>query len=147
MENFEYEREYPFPKGLGEYDADEVEAFRALLFQSPRPKKEMIHLLIPYAPKLFQQMLVQCDKIARTFCGKVKAVVDYTKFVATIELWCCYVDFDRGELLHVLSQLSLYANSIHFLPLTSGDLYTRIELPYFLTLPYTPTTPNTEDSN
>ena len=135
MENFEYEREYPFPEGLGEdFEPGEAEAFREYLRRGRR-QKNAVHLLIPHAPRLFQQTLGQCDKIAQAFCGKVKASVNYTDFTAVIELWCSYVDFDRGEFLNVLSLLSLSAASIRFLPLTSGDLYIRIELPYFLTLP------------
>ena len=93
--------------------------------------KDRPHFLLPYAPTIFEKTVVACERVAKEFSGKLKAKIDYSHFTATIELWCCYVEFVCGEFMSILHEISRHAISVRFTPLTSGDLHIEILIPYF----------------
>ena len=70
----------------------------------------------------------------KEFSGRLKAKIDYSFFTATIEIWCCYVEFQRGEFMSILREISNHAISVRFTLLTSGDLHIEIVMPYFASM-------------
>lgn len=79
----------------------------------------------------FDQMVADCDKIAKEFSGRLKAVVDYECHEASITLECVYVDFNVGEFMDILQSMAAKALQVRFEPLTSGLLRITIFMPYF----------------
>lgn len=132
MENFEYSKEFPSENDdANDIDPDEVDAITYLLLRYERELKVNPRFLLPFAPAIFEKTLAACERIAKEFSGRIKAKIDYSQFTATIELWCCYVEFERGEFLSTLHEITHYANTVRFTPLTSGDLHIEIEILYF----------------
>lgn len=131
MKNFEYERRFE-NEGSISLDPVETEVMGELLQMYESYLRSRPHFIHPSAPKVFKQTIADCERIAKAFSGRIKAKIDYTLFTATIELWCSHVEFDRGEFLCVLHEISHYAISIRFSTLTSGKLHIEIEMPYFI---------------
>lgn len=132
MENFKYSKVFPSEDDANDTDSYDAEAMKVLIQKYERDLKVNPRFVIPFAPAIFEKTVVACEQIAKEFSGKIKAEIDYSHFAATIELWCCYVEFQRGEFLGTLHDISKYANSIMFTPLKSGDLHTEIWMPYFV---------------
>lgn len=133
MENYEYSKVYPFDaEDKNDISPDEAERITGLIHEQERDLKTNPRFLHPVAPIVFERTVAACEQIVKEFCGKLKAKIDYSSYSATIEMWCCYVDFDRGEFMSTLQYISKYAFSIRFEPLTSGELHISIEMPYFI---------------
>ena len=132
MENFEYSKVFPFEdEEASVFDPGEAETIKNFLHSY---EKELVcspRFLLPYAPAIFEKAVADCERIAKEFSGRLKAKIDYSLFTATIELWCCYLEFECGEFMTILHEISHRAISIRFTPLTSGDLHVEIQMPYF----------------
>ena len=133
MENFEYSKVFP-PKSAeaNQLAPGESETIENLFNSYESAVRTNPHFLIPRAPAIFEKTVADCEQIAKEFSGRIKARIDFSHFTATIELWCCYVEFERGEFMSVLHEISLLAKYVRFTPLTSGDLHIEIEMPYFV---------------
>lgn len=135
MENYEYSRVFPFEDGEADaFDPDEAENIKEFLRRYDRKLKDGPRFLLPFAPAIFEKTVAACERIAKEFFGKIIAKIDYSVFTATIELWCSYVEFERGEFMNILHEISDHAISVRFTPLTSGDLHIEIQMPYFATV-------------
>ena len=133
MENFEYNRVFPFESDeANDVDPDEAETIKDFLPSYERRLRGSPRFLLPFAPAIFEKTVVACERIAKEFSGRIKAKIDYSSFHATIELWCCYVEFEQGEFMSILHDLSHRTISVRFTPLTSGYLHIEIEMPYFI---------------
>ena len=133
MENFEYCKVFPSEGGdADELDPGEAETIKNFLHSYERELRDSPQFLLPYAPTIFEKTVAACERIAKEFSGRLKAKIDYSFFTATIEVWCCYVEFQRGEFMNVLREISNYAESVRFTPLTSGELHMEIVMPYFV---------------
>lgn len=133
MENFEYSKVFPSEnEGDNDLTPNEAEAIKDFLLNYERELRDGPRFLLPYAPALFEKAVAACERIAKEFSGRLKAKIDYSFFTATIEVWCCYVEFQRREFMSVLREISNHAISVRFTPLTSGDLHIEIEMPYFV---------------
>ena len=88
--------------------------------------------MLPFAHALFEKNVEDCELIAKEFAGRIKATINYSCFTADIELWCCYVEFRYDEFMSILHKISHYTLLIQFTPLTSGELYIKIQMPYFI---------------
>lgn len=95
MENYVYEKEYPFPEDIDEREGDEADAIREYLRAHPIRQEKAAHAVLPFGPRLFEKTVADCETIAGAFCGKLRAVIDYTKFTASIDLWFCCAAFRR----------------------------------------------------
>ena len=134
MENYEYSKVFPFEDGETDaLDPDGAETMGNSLNIFEWELKDRTYFLLPFAPAFFQKTVADCERIAKEFFGRIKAKIDYTLFTATIELWCFYVEFERGEFMNILHDISNYAVSVRFTPLTSGELHIEIQMPYFAT--------------
>ena len=132
MENFEYSKVFPFEgEDADVFDPIKAETIENLLNLYESRLKDRPRFLLPYAPKIFEKTVVACERVAKEFSGKFKAKIDYSCFTATIELWCCYVEFVCGEFMSILHEISRHAISVRFTPLISGDLHVEILMPYF----------------
>ena len=114
MENYEYNKAYPFDSEDMDIAPDEVEQY----FYE-RCASHLDHV-------------ADCEQIAEEFSGRIKAKIDYENYTASIEIWCCYVEFAHGKFMSILHEISQYAMLIRFEPLTSGDLHIEILMPYFV---------------
>lgn len=133
MENYEYSRIFPFDAEEDiAPDSDEAKDIINFVHACERDLIERPRFLLPFAPTVFEETVAKCELIVKEFSGRIKAVIDYSAYEATIELWCVYVDFDCGEFLDILHDITDTALSIRFQPLTSGDLYIKIYMPYFI---------------
>ena len=132
MENFEYSRVFPSENEDDDFFPGELEELANLVDLYESSRKDSPRFILPYAPVLFEKTVMACEQVAREFSGKIKAKIDYSNFTATIELWCCYVEFVYGEFMNILQKISHYAVSVRFTPLTSGDLHIEILMPYFV---------------
>lgn len=133
MENFEYYRVFPSEsEEADDLSLSEAETFENLIIIYENEILKKPRLLLPFAPVLFEKTVLACEQIAKEFSGKIRAKIDYTFFSATIELWCCYVEFVRGEFMSILHEISRHALSVRFTPLTSGELHIEILMPYFV---------------
>ena len=132
MENYVYEKKFPFPDDINWCDdPEEVEKLRRMIYDHRSDLPKRAYSVRPDAPALFAKTVEDCERIAETFAGRIKATINYSSFHAVIELWCCYVEFRNDEFMSTLHELSRHAASIVFMPLTSGDLHIQIEMPYF----------------
>ena len=133
MENYEYNRVFPFEYEEDEEpDSREKEDIINYIQECKRDLVERPRFLLPGAPVLFEETIANCELIVKEFSGRIKAKIDYSEYTATIELWCLYVDFDRGEFMSILHEITNIALSIRFTPLTTGELHIKIWMPYFL---------------
>lgn len=133
MENYVYEKSFASDsRDNDELSSDEIEETAKLLLRYERELKDNPKLVLPFAHAIFEKTVAACDQIAKEFSGRVKAKVDYSFFTATVELWCCYVEFERGEFMNILHEIAHYALSVRFIPLVSGELHIMIQLPYFV---------------
>ena len=133
MENYEYNRIFPLESEDDvDPDPDEAESIKRFLHGYERDLTSTPRFLLPLAPEIFRKTVVECEKIAKEFSGRIKAKIDYSLFTATIELWCCYVEFTSREFMNILHKITHYAISVRFTPLTSGDLHIEILMPYFV---------------
>ena len=132
MENFEYNKVFPSEDGeTDKLDPGEAETIADFLHSYEQKLRNNPRFLLPYAPAIFEKAVADCERIAKEFSGRLKAKIDYSFFSATIEVWCCYVEFQRGEFMSILQEISHHALSVRFTPLTSGDLHIEIVMPYF----------------
>ena len=131
MENFEYSKAFPSENEDDDFSPDELDELANLVDLYENLRKDRPRFILPYAHTIFEKTVTACEQVAREFSGKITAKIDYSHFTATIELWCCYVEFDRGEFLSILQEISRYALSVRFTPLASGDLHVEIMMPYF----------------
>ena len=132
MENFEYNKVFPSEDGdADELDPGGAETIAGFLLSYEKELRDRPRFLLPYAPVIFEKTVAACERIAKEFSGRLKAKIDYSFFTATIEVWCCYVEFQRGEFMSILQEISHHALSVRFIPLTSGDLHIEIVMPYF----------------
>lgn len=132
MENFEYYRSFPSDsEEAGELAPGEAETMKGLLGIYERELRDKPRVILPFAPAMFEKTVAACERIAKEFSGSIRATIDYSYFAATIELWCCYAEFMRGEFMNILHEISRHALSVRFTPLTSGDLHVEIRMPYF----------------
>lgn len=97
MENFEYSRTFPSENEDDDFSPDELEELANLVDIYEKSLMDKPRFLLPQAPKIFEKTVKACEEVAREFSGKIKAKIDYSNFTATIELWCCYVEFEYGE--------------------------------------------------
>ena len=136
MENYEYNKIFPPNIEEGEDDVSPDEAKRMIEFihSMEKDKKENPRFLIPSAPMIFERMVSDCEQIVKEFGGRLKAEIDYSSYSATIEMWCCYVEFERGEFMNTLQEISRYAMSVRFEPLITGEQHVFILMPYFIAL-------------
>lgn len=132
MENFEYDRTFPLECEDIENDPDDAEELRGSLYSYERDLRNDPRFVLPLAPSIFEKLVASCELIAKEFGGRIKAKIDYSFYTATIELWLCYVEFNRGEFMSILHQISHCASSVHMTPLTNGDLHIEISIPYFV---------------
>lgn len=133
MENFEYSKAFPSENEAdNDIDLGEGEAIKDFLRSYERELRDSPRFLLPYAPAIFEKAVAACERIAKEFSGRLKAKIDYSFFTATIEVWCCYVEFQRGEFMSILQEISNHAISVRFTPLTSGELHMEIAMPYFV---------------
>ena len=133
MENYEYSKVYPFDaEDEDDFSPDEAERIVEFIHERERELKANPRFVHPAAPAVFERTVAACEQIVKEFRGRLKAKIDYSSYSATIEMWCCYVDFDRGEFMSTLHYISKYAFTIRFEPLTSGELHIFIEMPYFI---------------
>ena len=131
MENYEYNKVYPFDSKHFDIDPDEAEDIKKILLNHEQDLKNNPRFLLPFAPALFEKAVADCEQIAEEFSGRIKAKIDYENYTASIEIWCCYVEFAHGKFMSILHEISQYAMLIRFEPLTSGDLHIEILMPYF----------------
>ena len=135
MENFEYSKVFPSEnEGANDLDPNETDIIKDFLHSYERELRDNPRFLLPYAPAIFEKTVAACERIAKEFSGRLKAKIDYSFFSATIEIWCCYVEFQRGEFMSILQEISNHAISVRFTPLTSGDLHIEIVMPYFASI-------------
>ena len=135
MENYIYERSFESACQDGdELSPDEMEAMTTLLHRYESRLKGNPIFVLPFANGVFEKTVAACERIAKEFSGRIKASIDYSYFTATVELWCCYIEFERGEFMNVLYEISRYALSVRFTPLLSGNLHIEILMPYFVRL-------------
>ena len=133
MENYEYSKVYPFDADDEDgIPPDEAERIMGFIHEQERDWITNPRFVLPAAPVIFEKTVAACEQIVKEFRGRLKAKIDYSSYSATIEMWCCYVDFDRGEFMSTLHYISKYAFTIRFEPLTSGELHIFIEMPYFI---------------
>ena len=133
MENFEYSKVFPSEnEGTNDLDANEMETIKDFLHSYESELRSNPRFLLPFAPAIFEKTVAACERIAKEFSGRLKAKIDYSFFTATIEVWCCYVEFQRGEFMSILQEISNHAISVRFIPLTSGELHMEIAMPYFV---------------
>lgn len=132
MENYVYEKEYLFPEDIDEREGDEADAIREYLRAHPIRQEKAAHAVLPFGPRLFEKTVADCETIAEAFCGKLRAVIDYTKFTASIDLWFCYAAFRRGEYMDLLQAVIFRTISVELEALPSRDLRVHLELPYFI---------------
>lgn len=135
MENYEYEKLFSGENGLKkdiDPDSDEAEKIRKFLKSYEKALANCRYYIHPLAPKLFEETVRDCEQIAKEFSGRIKATINYTSFFATIELWCCYVEFRRSEFMHILQKISHRAIIVRLIPTTYNDLHIQIEMPYFV---------------
>lgn len=132
MENYEYDKVF-VPDGQdNELSPVEREEMANLLHGYENGLTSVPRFILPFAPAIFEKTVAACERIAKEFSGRIRAKLDYSFFTATVELWCCYVEFERGEFMSILQEITHYALSVRFIPLTSGELYIMIQLPYFM---------------
>ena len=134
MENFEYSRTFPSENEDDDFSPDELEELANLVDIYEKSLMDKPRFILPQAPEIFEKTVEACEEVAREFSGRIKAKIDYSFYTATIELWCCYVEFEYGEFLSVLQEISHHALSVRFTPLESGDLHIEIMMPYFVSL-------------
>ena len=134
MENFEYSRTFPSENEDDDFSPDELEELANFVDIYEKSLMDKPHFILPQAPEIFEKTVEACEEVAREFSGRIKARIDYSFYTATIELWCCYVEFEYGEFLSVLQEISHHALSVRFTPLESGDLHIEIMMPYFVSL-------------
>ena len=91
------------------------------------------HTVDKRAAASFDRMVLLCDSIAKEFSGKLKAVVDFEDYTATIELECVCIEFMQDEFMSGLKYMTETALHISFYPLTSGFLRLTLSMPYFTT--------------
>ena len=133
MENFEYSKMFTAENQDDDnVDRDIADTLEDYLHSHERKMQSDPHFLLPFAPAIFEKAVADCERIAKEFSGSIKAKIDYTHFTATIELCCCYVEFETGEFMSVLHGISHFAKSVRFTPLISGKLSIEIEMAYFV---------------
>lgn len=133
MENYEYNKTFPFEdKKDDDLDSEELEKIENFLLEYQKELKKRPQFILPAAPAIFEKTVAAWERVAKEFSGRIRAKIDYSHFTATIEVWCCYVEFEFGEFMDILNDISHAALSIHFTPLTSGELHIKILMPYFI---------------
>ncbi len=136
MENYVYEKEYPMGKELDDViNSVSAEDVLELLARQRRFMQEHTYTVIPEAQQIFEELVQDCDQLAKAFYGKIRATINYSSFIAKIELWCDYLAFDPNEFMYVLQKLSFLSSSIQLTPLTTGPMHIEIEMPYFTAIP------------
>ena len=115
MENFEYNKVFPSENEAGnDIDPNKAETIKDFLRKYERELRDSPRFLLPYAPAIFEKTITACEQIAKEFSGRLKAKIDYSFFSATIEVWCCYVEFQRGDFMSVLREISNHAMNTVF---------------------------------
>ena len=132
MEDFEYSQSFPFECEDTDPGSEDAEDLKEFLHLYEKDLKNNPRLVLPFAPSIFEKTVASCELIAKEFGGKIKAKIDYTFYTATIEMWLCYVEFNRGEFMSTLHELAHCALSVRMTPLVTGELHIEIQIPYFV---------------
>lgn len=127
-----FERDYT--AGLEHLDAELTPENKQLICAALKRQEALDN--IPYAVNelesiRFDSMTTTCDQIAKEFCGRLAATVDYQSHEAVIKLECVYLDFDTSEFMAALREMATTALQVRFEPLTSGFLRLTLIMPYF----------------
>lgn len=127
-----FERDYT--TGLEHLDAELTPENKQLICAALKRQEALDN--IPYAVNelesiRFDSMTTTCDQIAKEFCGRLAATVDYQSHEAVIKLECVYLDFDTSEFMADLRKMAETALHVRLEPLTSGFLRLTLIMPYF----------------
>lgn len=127
-----FERDYT--AGLEHLDTEQTPVNKQLVSAALKRQEALDD--IPYAVDelasiQFDSITTTCDQIAKEFCGRLAATVDYQSHEAVIKLECVYLDFDTSELMAALRKMVETALQVRLEPLTSGFLRLTLIMPYF----------------
>ena len=107
MENYIYELSFASDcQDNDDLSPAEMEEMAILLQRYDKGLKENPKFVLPFAHAVFEKTVAACERIAKEFSGRIKASIDYSFYSATVELWCCYVEFECGEFMSVLRELT-----------------------------------------
>lgn len=88
-------------------------------------------IIVPEHKENYDYLLKLCDSLAQNYYGSVHGVVDYQKWVATIDLIVPFVDFVTEEQLGVLKDIAEKSQSVTFQQSDNGGIRVHIFIDYF----------------
>lgn len=84
----------------------------------------------------FDNMIMLCHELAKTFFCKLTATIDQTSHEALIMLDSVYLSFDTKEFMDILGKMAATALQVQLESHTSGFFRLTLTMPYFV--PYDP---------
>lgn len=135
MENEIFERDYAdeFRKrSEGRQGADFLDALRESGFWQAY-KEEMDKIpkrVVPKEKADYEYLLSECDAYVRQFGGKIRGMVDYERWQATIDLYMEHFEFCDREHLSLLKEIAERAENVTF-SIKDGVLRLSIFIGYF----------------
>ena len=140
MENQVYERDYsekrtgnfeelPQTNSLSELQKNVLPVFAAYLRQIP-------NVIVPEKRQAYGRILKKCDAFAELFHGKIRAMVDYEKWDANIQLTLCFAEFSNVEDFELLKDIAENAYNLCFTVGEDGSsIQMTVSIGYFDDLP------------
>ncbi len=133
MENEVFERDYTTYKEADGGYSDEIfdqimtggffKAYTEAMNQVPK-------VIVQKDKENYEYLLPLCDDIAKRHGGKIRAVVDYEKWLSYIELHLKFLAFEDTDEMNVLKEIAERAHSVTIESETDG-VFMRIMICYF----------------
>lgn len=86
--------------------------------------------IVPKEKADYEYLLSECDAYVRQFEGKIRGVVDYEKWEASIDLYMEHFEFCDKEALTLLKEIAERAENVTF-SIRDGKLRLSIFIGYF----------------
>ncbi len=135
MENEIYERDYAEEfqeRTKNSPGADFLDALKdSGFFQKYKEEMDKIpKRVVPKQKADYEYLLGECDAYVRQHGGKIRGVVDYEKWQATIDLYMMHFEFCDKERLTLLKEIAERAENVTF-SMKDGVLRLSIFIGYF----------------
>ncbi len=88
-------------------------------------------VIIPDGKKHYEYLLVRLDELAKNIGGKIRGVVDFKIWEASITLDIPYLDFNDADGRKLLSEIAAYSNVITILGTDKEYVRLEITINYF----------------
>lgn len=139
MENIVYERDYKEEKARRDMQTKNTVPSRVWDYMVTSGTLDSMSDAYMAMPRIinaghkaaYERILTALDRIAKTFGGKIKGVVDYQNWEANIYVVLPFVEFSSEEELALMQDIASNSQTVAFTATPDGNVRLKILIDYF----------------